>query len=97
MFGRRRHTRFALPSRPEGVLRIMRDVAIERTIGADEVTAISRESGVVGETLTVEIPGESAGLAMEVVESRPMIVSGAVRHRLRMRRAQSSNGPAAIG
>jgi hypothetical protein len=88
MFGRRSHSRFAVSPRPEGLLRVMSDVTVERTTDRhEEVTAITRESGVVGQSMVVEIPQDTVRLSMVVVESRPVIVSGAVRHRVRLRRA----------
>jgi hypothetical protein len=97
MFGRRSHSRFAVSPRPEGVLRVMCDVTVERTTGQhEEVTAVSRESGIVGESIVVEIPGDAVRLSMFVVESRPVIVSGAVRHRVRMRRAGLGTAPNAV-
>ena len=87
MFGRRSHSRFAVSPRPEGVLRVMSDVTVERTTDChEEVTAITRECGIVGQPMVVEIPEESVRVNMVVVESRTVIVSGAVRHRVRMRR-----------
>jgi hypothetical protein len=92
MFGRRSHSRFAVLPRPEGLLRVMSDVTVERSTDRhEEVTAITRESGVVGQSIVVEIPQDSVRVEMVVVESRPVIVSGAVRHRVRMQRADSAS------
>jgi hypothetical protein len=65
----------------------MRDVLVQ-SVGHHEVVAISREPGVLGETVTVEVsvsaqePG--SGMAARVVESHPVVENGTVRHRLRL-------------
>jgi hypothetical protein len=63
----------------------MRDVVVQRA-GRREVIAISREPGVLGEAVTVEVPAEDAGVRIRarIVESLPMVVDGTVRHRLRL-------------
>jgi len=85
MSGRRSHVRCAVMQSPEGVLRVMRDVVVQRA-GNREVIAISREPGVLGEAVIIEVPADetSAGLQARVVESQPVVVNGTVRHRLRL-------------
>ena len=85
MSGRRSHPRFDVVQSPEGLLRVMRDVVVQRS-RRGEVVAISREPGVLGEAVTVEIPAEEAGsrVRARIVESLPMVVDGTVRHRLRL-------------
>jgi len=63
----------------------MRDVVVQRA-GNEEVIAISREPGVLGEAVVIEFPADeaSAGLQARVVESQPVVVNGTVRHRLRL-------------
>ena len=85
MNGRRSHRRFAIASSAEAVLRVLRDVILERADG-DEIAVISRDAGVVGEHQTLEIVGMDSRLTygVRVVESRPVVVDGNVRHRLRL-------------
>jgi len=79
MFGRRSHQRFAISTCPQGTLRMLRDVLVER-VGRDEVAVISRYAAVVGETVRIEMG--DFGLAVKVGESRPFVTDGTVRHRL---------------
>jgi phytoene dehydrogenase-like protein len=68
--GRRSHLRFEVVHSPEGVLRVMRDVLVQ-SVARDEVIAISREPGVLGEAVTVEVSAEQpgSGVLARVVES----------------------------
>jgi len=86
MSGRRSHVRCAVLQSPEGVLRVMRDVVVQQRAGDRDVIAISREPGVLGEAVVVEVPADetSEGLQTRVVESQPVVVNGTVRHRLRL-------------
>lgn len=94
MSGRRSHVRFAVIRSPEGVLRVMRDVVVQHT-GNGQVIAISREPGVLGESVIIQFPADetSAGLQARIVESQPIVVNGTVRHRLRLEEISlASNG-----
>ena len=90
MSGRRSYPRFDITPSSEGVLRILRDVVVQRAQDED-LLVIGREAGVVGDVMTLEIaePG-SIGAEVEVVESLPVIVDGTVRHSLRLRRVASA-------
>ena len=63
----------------------MRDVLFEH-VNPNEVIALSREPGVLGETVKVEVSAQerSARVAARVVESQPVVENGTVRHRLRL-------------
>ena len=98
MLGRRSYGRLAIVDGAEGMLRLTRDVVLsERAPGEWIVT--SREAGVLGETVVVGLLEEGPTYVAKVVESRPVITDGAVRHRLWLRRVdpqddESSNrGP----
>lgn len=85
MAGRRRHERFAMGGQWEGALRLRRDVAVES--GIDGTLAVTSDvPGVADEILTLELigVGASESLTVQVVESRPVVVDGAVRHSLRL-------------
>ena len=86
MSGRRSHVRCAVLQSPEGILRVMRDVVVQKRAGDRDVIAISREPGVLGEAVVVEVPADETteGLKARIVESQPVVVNGTVRHRLRL-------------
>lgn len=88
MFGRRSHARFAISGTSEGVLRVLRDVIVQH-IGGAELIAISREPGVIGETLALEVAEQDNPFKtiVRVLESRPVVIDGTVRHRLRLQDA----------
>ena len=87
MSGRRSHVRFQMMPAAQAQLRLMRDVTVQRVEG-DEVIAVSREPGVIGEVITVEVPMHDANAGerrARIVESSPMTVEGNLRHRLRLK------------
>jgi hypothetical protein len=67
------------------MLRILRDVIVQRTTN-NEWIALSREAGVTGERLILDLglAGTPLVFTVRVLESRPVVVDGAVRHRLRL-------------
>jgi hypothetical protein len=67
-------------------MRVLKDVVVQRT-EQEELLAISHAAGVVGEEMTLDLMGSGTTLALRVnvVESRPVIIDGAVRHRIRLR------------
>ena len=85
MSGRRSHPRFAVATPWDGAMRVLRDVVI---LGADanELHAVSHVPGMVGEEMTLDVmgAGTTLGLKVKVIDSRPMMVEGAVRHRIRL-------------
>lgn len=85
MSGRRTHPRFAVATPWDGAMRVLRDVVVDR-IDREELLAVSQAPAVPGETMSLDLVG--GGTAMElrvrVIESRPVIVNGAVRHRIRL-------------
>jgi hypothetical protein len=85
MSARRSHARFAVPSPWNGVLRVWRDAVVGRH-AEQELFAITRTAAVTGEELSLDLlSGEaSVALTVRVLESRPVIVDGAVRHRVRL-------------
>ncbi len=97
MSGRRSHVRFAVNPSPEGMLRVVRDVAV-RCEGTGEMVAVSQEPGVLDERLVLEVPEAdgASSLRVQVVESRPIIVDGSVRHRIRLRVLNGIRGEAPV-
>jgi hypothetical protein len=91
MLGRRSHTRFNLTRSAEGALRVLRDVIVQR-MQNDEWIAISREPGMAGEIVTLDLGLAESPLrfTVRVLESRPVIVDGGVQHRLRLERVESN-------
>jgi len=86
MLGRRSHARVSIVAGAEGVPSLARDIAVRLDEGG-QLVAISREPGVLGETVLVAVPDEGVNLVAEVIESRPIITDGAVRHRLWLRQS----------
>lgn len=85
MSGRRSHPRFAVAVPWSGSIRILRDVVLQRT-HAGELFAVSHAPAIVGEEMSLDVMGggHSLELRVRVVESRPVIVDGAVRHRIQL-------------
>ena len=93
MNGRRLHPRLA-PSEPwEGTLRVFREVAITGRV-AGGVVALSREPGVVGERMTLDLSGDGLLTTVEVTvaTSRPVVYDGELRHELRLEFVHGAGG-----
>lgn len=84
MLGRRSHVRISLESGAEGVLSLARDISV-RTSGEGHLVAISRDAVAIGERVRVLLADDEVTVLAEVIESKPIICDGAVRHRLLMR------------
>jgi hypothetical protein len=84
MLGRRSHVRISLESDADGVLSLARDISV-RTSGDGHLIAISRDAAALGERVRVLLADDDVTLVAEVIESKPVICDGAVRHRLVMR------------
>jgi len=69
----------------EGVLRVLRDVTVYR-IGDEQWIAVGREPAVLGEVLMLDVEdgGSRKRLTMCVIESRPVMLEGYVRYRIRL-------------
>lgn len=85
MSGRRSHTRFAVASPWSGAIRMLRDVVVARA-DRHELLAITHSAAVVGEELSLDLigGGHSVAIKVRVLESRPVVVDGTVRHRVRL-------------
>lgn len=66
-------------------MRVLCDVVVHRN-GDGEWIAISRQPAVVGETMLLDIVegGPEQQLAVCVIESRPVVLDGDMRHRIRL-------------
>ena len=93
MSGRRSHPRFAVATPWDGAMRVLRDVVVDR-VDTHELMAVSHAPAIIGEEMSLDLVG--AGTSMElrvrVVESRPVIVDGSVRHRIRLSVVQPAVG-----
>jgi hypothetical protein len=79
----RRHARFEFAN-TEGVIRVLRDVIVRRLKNGD-IVATGTEPGWVGDEVTVHLIGREGGDARaRIVECRPVVVDGFVRHRMRL-------------
>jgi hypothetical protein len=85
MSGRRSHARFAVANPWSGDIRILRDVVVDRT-ERDELLAVSNAPAVIGEVLSLDLIGDGQNVAIKVrvIDSRPVIIDGTVRHRIRL-------------
>ena len=85
MSGRRSHPRFAVATPWDGAMRVLRDVVINRG-ESGELQAVSTQAAIAGEQMTLDLVGggETIGLKVRVIDSRPVMVDGAVRHRIRL-------------
>jgi hypothetical protein len=90
MADRRRDKRFKFTGPAQGAFRVFPDVIVQQD-GEDHWTGISRQPALPGETLVLdfvefdEVEGEvHRRLPVCVIESRPVIVGGDMRHRIRM-------------
>ena len=85
MSGRRSHPRFAVVTPWDGAMRVLRDVVIQRT-EQDGLYAISQGPAIAGEEMTLDLMGAGAtlGLRVRVIDSRPVMVEGSVRHQIRL-------------
>ena len=85
MSGRRSHPRFVVATPWDGAMRVLRDVVIHRANG-EELQAVSNVPALAGEEMTLDLMGAGAtlGLKVRVIDSRPMMVDGSVRHRIRL-------------
>jgi hypothetical protein len=81
---RRRDPRYLLASPWEGTFRIPGEVVIERRDEErDELWVLSGVPAHREELLTLDVAGPKT-LTVRVVESRPVLIDGGVRHRLRL-------------
>ena len=87
MSGRRFYTRFQQGAPSEGQMRVLRDVAVQYDEMSGELAIISDSPGVVGEELTLAVVGVEGDVEVrvQIVSSRPQIISGVLRHRLQLR------------
>ena len=95
MSGRRRYERFQ-PAQPwDGRLRVLRDVVLQVEPGGS-LLAVGHAPGVAGEALHLDVTADDQRLELnvEVVESRPVIIDGGVRHRMRLRVLGTPSTPA---
>lgn len=85
MSGRRSHPRFAVTTPWDGAMRVLRDVVVDR-LDRNELLAVSHTPAIVGEEMSLDLVGggTSLELRVRVLESRPVIIDGAVRHRVRL-------------
>jgi hypothetical protein len=86
MSGRRRHQRFLTGGSYEGSLRIRREVVVGGPGEDGTLSVVSDVPGVPDEVLMLDLMAQRAAtsLMVQVIDSRPVIVDGAVRHTLRL-------------
>ena len=85
MLGRRSYARVMIAEGAEGVLRLARDIGVSEQKDGVWI-ATSREAGILGETVVVDVLDARISIAARIVDSKPILTDGAVRHRLVLRR-----------
>jgi hypothetical protein len=85
MLGRRSYARVMITEGAEGVLRLARDIGLHQRQDGDW-TATSRDAGVLGEVVLIDLLDEGVTVTARIVESRPIVIDGAIRHRLWLRK-----------
>ena len=81
----RRDPRFLVPRPWEGMLRIAGDVVVEQHDAEHkELWVVSPEPVRREEQLTLDVSPPGQSLTVRVVESKPVMMGGMVRHRLRL-------------
>lgn len=67
-------------------MRVSCDVSVDRELFGSELTVLGDVPGVVDEELTLGLVGRDGqlDLRVRVLESRPQVANGVVRHRLRL-------------
>jgi hypothetical protein len=85
MSGRRGHQRLTIGGPTTGAVRVLRDVVIER-IEHQELVVVSQTPAVIGEELSLELFSASGCIALKVrvLDGRPVVIAGSMRHRLRV-------------
>jgi hypothetical protein len=89
---RRSFDRFTVTSAAGGVLRVIRNVTVQRSTDK-ELVVHSTEPGVVSEKVFVGVQ-EARGpqmLSVRIAESRPIVAEGGIRYRLRLEVLQAAD------
>ena len=97
MSGRRSHQRFEVSPASAGTLRVNRDIVVQRACEG-ELQVLSREPAVRDERMVVQFPDDDdAGDAVpvRVIDSKPVVVQGVVRHLLRLHVLGADHGDSA--
>ena len=90
MSGRRRHPRYVMPN-SEGTLRLVTDVVV-RQDARGNLIAISDQPRKCGDVLSIElVTGAFARTPVRVVEVRPIVDQGSIRHWLRLVTLEDNN------
>ena len=86
MSGRRIHARYERVTPWSGQMRISRDVSVQVDGTSNEITVLAEVPGVVDEELTLALVSNAGNmdLRVKVVDSRPQVVDGILRHRVRL-------------
>jgi hypothetical protein len=82
--GRRVYPRFGKVASADGQVRISRDVVVEADEITNEISVLTDSPVAVGEQMTLALVNSAGGVDMPVtvLDSRPDIADGRLRHRL---------------
>jgi len=97
--GRRVYPRFGPGAPADGQKRISGDVVVEADETTGEIFVLSESPYVVGEQMTLALVSSAADMdvTVTVLDSRPSIAEGRLRHRLRLRIVSAGPLPDAFG
>jgi hypothetical protein len=86
MSDRRGQPRFAVLYSWEAGIRVLRDVTVQKGRDERELVMISTAPVPVDEVMTLDLraAGLMANLKVQVIESRPILVGGQMRHQVRL-------------
>jgi hypothetical protein len=90
MLGRRMYQRHLMTD-CNGTLYVSADIAVERR-GDTELIATADQAHMPGEVLSIELVHNDARIYVRVKESRPILVDGKLRHRLRLTPIRRNRG-----
>jgi len=85
MADRRSHPRYSVLYSWDGAVQLLRDVTVLRR-NDRELTIVSESPAALDEVMTLDLRAgaEAASLRVRVIESKPVLVGGRMRHELRM-------------
>jgi hypothetical protein len=94
MRDRRRGGRIRFLAAPDGIVRGFSEVVVQKS-GDSEWIAIGRQAAVAGETLILDVDDDQQPqhVMVCVIESRPIILEGDLRHRIRLRSDEEADVP----
>lgn len=94
MSSRRVHQRFAVRPAAPGQIRIAREVLVQPDDASNDIVAVGDAPAAIGERLILRLVGSNreTELNVIVVDARPLVVDGSLRHWMRLSVAPATAG-----